>query len=288
MLTIFAEVYQPGTLASCLAVAPSHLVVLVSTRLLSVLVAGNIISDTRQFTMAFAGHQIDHPSGNGENNYDEKGGNAEHVSDTASLGLNTTQTSTRRKREAPPLIRDLTREERHRLELALVRKIDFRLLPMIVLMYILNYLDRNNIAAARLAGLEKDLKLSSAQYQTSVSILFVGYVLMQVPSNLFLNKIGKPAIYMPIVMVVWGVISAATAAAQSFGGLIAIRFMLGFVEAAYFPGCLFFLSSWYTRKELGVRTAILYSGSLLSGAFSGLIAAGIVNNLSGVRGLGAW
>ena len=56
----------------------------------------------------------------------------------------------------------------------------------------------------------------------------------QVPSNLFLNKIGKPALYLPTAMVVWGVISAATAAAQSYGGLLAIRFMLGFVEAAYF------------------------------------------------------
>ena len=89
-------------------------------------------------------------------------------------------------------------------------------------------------------------------------------------------------------MIIWGAISAATAAAQSFGGLIAIRFMLGFVEAAYFPGCLFYLSSWYTRKELGFRTALLYSGSLLSGAFSGLIAAGIVNGLDGVRGMRAW
>ena len=89
-------------------------------------------------------------------------------------------------------------------------------------------------------------------------------------------------------MVVWGTISACTAAVQNFGGLIACRFFLGFVEAAYFPGCLFFLSSWYTRKELAFRTAILYSGSLISGAFSGLIAAGIVGGLDGARGLRAW
>ncbi|MCJ1435677.1 hypothetical protein MMC27_005052 [Xylographa pallens] len=236
--------------------------------------------------MAFAGHQMDHAPGVGENGYDglEKG----TIEYADGLELSATQTSTRRKREAPPLIMNLSREERHRLERALVRKIDFRLLPMIIIMYILNYLDRNNIASARLAGLETDLKLTSTQYQTSVSILFVGYLLMQVPSNLFLNKIGKPALYLPTVMIVWGTISAATAAAKSFGGLIAIRFMLGFVEAAYFPGCLFFLSSWYTRKELGLRTAMLYSGSLLSGAFSGLIAAGVVSGLSGVRGLGAW
>ena len=160
-------------------------------------------------------------------------------------------------------------------------------------MYIMNYLDRNNIASARLAGLQDPLSkggldLTSTQYLTALSILFVGYLLMQVPSNLFLNKIGKPALYLPTVMIIWGVISAATAGVQSYGGLIAIRFFLGFVEAAYFPGCLFFLSSWYTRKELGFRTALLFSGSLLSGAFSGLISAGIKNGLDGARGLRAW
>jgi MFS family permease len=71
-------------------------------------------------------------------------------------------------------------------------------------------------------------------------------------------------------MIVWGIISGATGACQNFGGLVACRFFLGFVEAAYFPGCLFYLSAWYTRKELGFRTAILYSGSLVSGAFGGL------------------
>ncbi|KAG6985278.1 MFS-type transporter cnsO [Physcia stellaris] len=211
--------------------------------------------------------------------------NVEHASDAGSLEASK---SGRLPREAPPLVKHLTAIERHDLEIKLVRKIDIRLLPMLVLMYIMNYLDRNNIAAARLAGLEEELNLSSTQYLTALSILFVGYLLMQIPSNLFLNKLGKPALYLPTVMIIWGVISAATAGAQSFGGLIAIRFFLGFVEAAYFPGCLFFLSSWYTRKELGFRTAILYSGSLLSGAFSGLISAGITNGLDGAKGLRAW
>jgi MFS family permease len=114
------------------------------------------------------------------------------------------------------------------------------------------------------------------------------YILMQVPSNLFLDKIKKPAIYLPTCMVVWGIISAATGAVQTYTGLLLVRFVLGFVEAAFFPGCLFFLSSWYTRKELGFRTALVYSGSQISGAFSGLIAAGIVSGLDNAHGLRAW
>lgn len=214
---------------------------------------------------------------------------AEHVSDTA---IND-KPAARVRREPPELVRNLAPEERARLEKVLTRKIDLRLLPMLVLIYVMNYLDRNNIAAARLAGLqdpksEGGIDLTDTQYLTALSILFVGYLLMQIPSNLFLNKIGKPAIYLPTCMIGWGVISAATAGAQSYGGLIAIRFFLGFVEAAYFPGCLYFLSCWYTRKELGFRTALLYSGSLLSGAFSGLISAGITDGLDGARGMRAW
>jgi MFS family permease len=94
----------------------------------------------------------------------------------------------------------------------------------------------------------------------SLSLIFEIIDFCIVPSNLFLNKIGLPAIYLPCCMIVWGVISATTGAVHSYGGLIAVRFFLGFVEAAYFPGVLFFLSSWYTRKELGLRTALLYSG----------------------------
>ncbi|KAM3076383.1 hypothetical protein ACMFMG_007203 [Clarireedia jacksonii] len=216
---------------------------------------------------------------------------AKHVDDRdrdSPIGPSVKVQARARALEAPEWIRDLSPEERINIEGKLKRKIDLRLLPMVILMYIMNYLDRNNIAAARLAGMEKDLNLKGDEYQTSVSILFVGYLLMQIPSNLFLNKIGKPALYLPAAMLIWGVISGLTAATQSYGGLIACRFFLGFVEAAYFPGCLYYLSCWYTRKELGLRTAVLYSGSLISGAFSGLIAAGITANLNGAKGLLAW
>ena len=91
--------------------------------------------------------------------------------------------SERLKREPPPLVKAMSPDERELAERLLVRKIDLRLLPMIVLIYIMNYIDRNNIASARLQGLEAELGLTDTQYLTSVSILFVGYLLMQVPSQ---------------------------------------------------------------------------------------------------------
>ncbi|KAI1373445.1 major facilitator superfamily domain-containing protein [Hypoxylon crocopeplum] len=194
--------------------------------------------------------------------------------------------------QKPPLIRDLSDEEYSILEKKLIRKMDMRLMPMVILIYIMNYLDRNAIASARLGGLEEDLGLKGYEFQTCVAILNVGYLLMQVPSNLFLNKIGKPALYLTSCMMesqyVWGVICACSGATHSFGGLLACRFFLGFVEAAYYPGVLATLSAWYVRKEMSLRTGIFYCGSMLSGAFSGLIAAGIVDGMDGSRGLRAW
>lgn len=89
-------------------------------------------------------------------------------------------------------------------------------------------------------------------------------------------------------MALWGTTSACTALVKSFGGLVLCRFILGFMEAPFFPGALFLLSCWYTRKELATRTAVLYTGSLLSGAFGGLVGAGVQSGLDGVFGLYSW
>lgn len=89
-------------------------------------------------------------------------------------------------------------------------------------------------------------------------------------------------------MAAWGIISACTGVVQGAGGLYAARFMLGFVEAAFYPGAIFVFSCWYRRSEMGVRCAFLYSGSQVGSAVSGLIAAGITDGLDGARGLRAW
>lgn len=181
----------------------------------------------------------------------------------------------------------MTPEHRARVEKSLKRKLDARC-SLFVFIYIMNYLDRNNIASARLKGLQTDLNLSNAQYSTCLSILYVGYILMQIPSNMLINRIPRPSVYLGGVMLIWGLISTLTGVVTDFKGMVLVRFFLGFVEAAFLPGSLLILSKWYTRRELTMRNAILFCGNLISNAFSALVGAGVLSNMQGVLGHAAW
>ena len=169
----------------------------------------------------------------------------------------------------------------------LLFKVDIHLLPLLIAMYLLNFLDRNNLSQARLGTLEKDLKMRSDDFNLATSILFVGYVLMQLPSNLFITRVS-PGRYIGVVMFVWGAVSAAQGGARSFSGLVGARFVLGVVEAPFFCGAITLMSSWYTRQELAHRIAWFYSGNSLANAFGGLISAGVLGNLNGAHGIAGW
>lgn len=108
-----------------------------------------------------------------------------------------------------------------------------------------------NFSSARVQGLEADLGLQGNQFNIAISVLFVGYILGQIPSNLILSRV-RPSIYLSAFVALWGAVSTCTAAAENFQHLVVIRFFLGLTEAPYFPGALFLLSSWYTKKELAV------------------------------------
>ncbi|KAF9878000.1 major facilitator superfamily transporter [Colletotrichum karsti] len=172
-------------------------------------------------------------------------------------------------------VAELTEAEKA-IEKKLVRRIDWLIMPLILSVYLLNWIDRNNYASARLAGLEEDLNLSLTEYQTGLSILFVGYILGQIPSNLLLNWFGRPSLYLGIFTIAWGLVSALTALVQNFAGIVVCRFILGFVEAPFFPGVLFYLSKWYSKKEMNLRMSIFYSGALVAGAFVTVVAGIIV------------
>ncbi|EFX06223.1 tartrate transporter [Grosmannia clavigera kw1407] len=172
-------------------------------------------------------------------------------------------------------------------EKRLKRKLDARC-SLFVLIYIMNYLDRNNISAARLKGLQKDLHIDDTQFATCLSIVYVAYILMQIPSNVMINRVSRPSVYIGVAVLLWGMISTLSGNVHSFGGMVAVRFCLGFVEAAFLPGALMILSRWYTRRELTYRNAILFCGNLISNAFSSLLAAAILSNMDGVLGHAGW
>ncbi|KAF9240842.1 MFS general substrate transporter [Melanogaster broomeanus] len=191
-----------------------------------------------------------------------------------------------------------SREDRERIEKNLLRKLDIRM-SMLVLIFILNYIDHNNVAciqfdgatsisAARLRGFEEDLHLEGQQFNTILSTPFVGYILMQVPSNMLLNRIEKPSIYLPGCMAIWGGISVLTGMTTTYTSVLVTRFCLGFFEATFFPGALFILSKWYKRTELGERIAFLTCGVMLSNAFGSLSASAILDIMDGVWGYVAW
>jgi MFS family permease len=111
---------------------------------------------------------------------------------------------------------------------------------------------------------------------------------MQVPSNMIINKISRPSLYIGVAMVLWGMISTLSGITTNYLGMVLVRFFIGFVEAAFLPGALLILSKWYTRRELTTRNAILFCGNLISNAFSSLVAAGVLSNMEGTLGHRAW
>ncbi|KAG2198266.1 hypothetical protein INT47_004350 [Mucor saturninus] len=171
-------------------------------------------------------------------------------------------------------------------EKAVMWKLDRRIIPFLGLLYLCSFLDRVNIGNAKLAGITKDLSISSGDYNIALSLFFVGYVLFEVPSNMILKFIG-PSKWIPIVMIAWGTVMAAMAACTNTAGLLAARFFLGLTEAGLFPGVIFYLTLWYKRGEQATRVAFFFSCSTLAGAFGGVLAYGIMQ-MEGVRGLHGW
>ncbi|OAL43487.1 MFS general substrate transporter [Pyrenochaeta sp. DS3sAY3a] len=209
------------------------------------------------------------------------------ANDVKDIELKDAPQSVEHHHKAGGLASNMTPERRQQVEKSLKRKLDMRC-SLFVLIYIMNYLDRNNIAAARLGGLQEDLGIDNTQYATCLSILYVGYILMQVPSNMIINRIPRPSIYISVVMLLWGMISTLSGNTHNFAGMVAVRFFIGFVEAAFLPGALLILSKWYTRRELTLRNAILFCGNLISNAFSSLVGAAVLSNMEGTLGHRAW
>ena len=133
--------------------------------------------------------------------------------------------------------------------------------------------------------MEKDLDLYGNRYQTAVSLVFVTYILSELPSNLVLKRL-RPSRWLSFIAVVWGVIATLTGICQTYGGLIACRLLLGIFEGGLFPGLTVYLTFFYTKREIALRVGYLFVSAALAGAFGGLLAYGIgfMDGVSGQRG----
>ncbi|KAL2607437.1 hypothetical protein R1flu_026010 [Riccia fluitans] len=171
-------------------------------------------------------------------------------------------------------------------ERALLRKIDLRLIPYLSLLYLLSFLDRTNIGNAKIEGLVTDLKMTDQQYLWTLTIFFFPYAFFEVPSNILLKKL-RPSIWIPSIMLAWGICTTLIGIVSNFQSLLTARFFLGAAEAGLYPGVVYYLSCWYRKREYGVRAAIFLSAATLSGAFGGLLAAAIAK-MDGVGGRPGW
>ncbi|RMZ77964.1 hypothetical protein DV738_g4159, partial [Chaetothyriales sp. CBS 135597] len=157
----------------------------------------------------------------------------------------------------------------------ILRKLDLAIIPYCSLLYLLSFLDRVNISQAAVAGLRADLGITQGNaYAIALSVFFIGYIVVEVPSNLILKAV-KPHRWIPIIMVAWAVIMTLMGLVQSGGGLQAARFFLGIAEGGLFPGINFMLTCWYARRQQSLRIGIFFSGATLAGAFGGVLAYGL-------------
>ncbi|ORY76509.1 major facilitator superfamily domain-containing protein [Leucosporidium creatinivorum] len=171
-------------------------------------------------------------------------------------------------------------------ERAVVRKIDWALLPGLTLLYLLSFLDRSNVGNAKLYGMLTDIGVTDASvYNTSLALYFIGYCLFEVPANLILKRFN-PKVWLPTLTVVWGIVATLQGIVKDEAGFLVARTFMGIAEAGLFPGCIFVISMYYKRNERHWRVAVFFGGAALAGAFGGVLSWAIGHIHAG--GLGQW
>lgn len=171
-------------------------------------------------------------------------------------------------------------------ENALFRKISWRLLPFLFLLFVVAYLDRVNVGFARLQ-MNADLGFSDTVYGLGAGMFFVGYFLFEIPSNLILYEVGARRWIARIIML-WGLISAATLWVDTPASFYAIRFLLGLGEAGFYPGVIYYLTQWYPSARRAQAIAWFMTAVPIAGLLGGPLSGWIMTTLDGVYGLRGW
>ncbi|SOY55840.1 MFS transporter [Cupriavidus taiwanensis] len=169
---------------------------------------------------------------------------------------------------------------------ATYRKVSWRLVPFLLLCYVVAYLDRVNVGFAKLQMLN-DLKFSETVYGLGAGIFFIGYFLFEVPSNVILHKVGA-RIWIARIMITWGAISAAMMFVTTPTMFYVLRFLLGIAEAGFFPGIILYLTYWYPANRRGRTTTFFMTAIALSGVIGGPLSGWIMQSFDGHNGWSGW
>ncbi|KAL1845948.1 hypothetical protein VTK73DRAFT_387 [Phialemonium thermophilum] len=181
---------------------------------------------------------------------------------------------------------DIAEEEQKRIML----RIDRRLVTTLGLMYCISLMDRTNLGAANIAGMDTELEMSGPvngiRYSIVTLVFFVTYVLFQPPSTVIVRKIG-PRIHLSLITLLWGATMIGMGFVKDWQTLTGLRVLLGIFEAGFFPSCVYLLSTWYTRYEVGKKYSLFYLLGCVAAAFAGILAYGIMQ-MDGIANLHGW
>ncbi|MGE1151740.1 MFS transporter [Pseudomonas kitaguniensis] len=155
-----------------------------------------------------------------------------------------------------------------------VSKVKGHVLPLFVVMFILNYIDRVNIGFVR-THMEHDLGIGAAAYGFGAGLFFIGYALFEVPSNMLLQKVGA-RIWLTRIMFTWGIVATMMAFIQNDTHFYILRFLLGVAEAGFFPGVIYYFTRWLPGVERGKAIAIFLSGSAVASLISGPLSGALL------------
>jgi len=166
------------------------------------------------------------------------------------------------------------------------RKIGWRIVPFLFLLYVIAFLDRVNVSYAKLT-MSDDLGFSETVYGLGAGMFFIGYFVLEIPSNLILEKVGARW-WIARILVVWGIISSAFMFVNTPTQFYVMRFLLGVGEAGFFPGIILYLTYWFPGHRRARMTALFMTAIAISGVIGGPVSGAIMKTFDGVHGLTGW
>jgi ACS family tartrate transporter-like MFS transporter len=169
---------------------------------------------------------------------------------------------------------------------ATLRRVAARLLPLLLLAYIANLLDRNNVGFAKLT-MQADLQMSDAAFAFGTGMFYFGYLVFEVPSNLILRRAGA-RLWIARIMLTWGLVSGATMFVTGIRSFLTVRILLGVAEAGFFPGVIFYLTLWFPSRERTRAVAAFMAANAIAGIFSNPLSGLIMQHLDQAWGLSGW